>query len=212
MRLTPEELSAAGYRLLSSLDHREIIPFVQDQLWSKNRIARNYRWLNLVLLIVSIAFLTFAIIRSPKEWEKSLTLFSYGLALSFLLAPIHELIHGAALKAAGAPTVQYRANWRKLYLMAGADRFVANEREFYLIAFAPFGVVSLGALIIMVWQPLTAIGLLFLHTAFCAGDFALASFINEHRDRDILTYDLMKEGISYFYVRENQQEPSIDAE
>ncbi|MBK6903547.1 MAG: DUF3267 domain-containing protein [Saprospirales bacterium] len=204
MRLPPEDLPAAGYRLLASLDHREIIPFVQEQLLKANWFARSYRGLVLLLLALSAGFLTFAIFRAPKAWEQILTQFSYGLALAFLLAPVHELIHGVALKAVGAPTVQYRANWRKLYLMAGADRFVANEREFYLVAFAPFVVISLGALVLSVWYPLLAIGLLFLHTAFCAGDFALAGFMNEHSEKGIVNYDLMGEGRSYFYILENQ--------
>lgn len=205
MRLTPDDLPSAGYRLLSSLNHQEIIPFVQDHLWSKNPIARNFRWLTLSLLVVSIAFLAFAIIRSPKEWGHSLALFSYGLALSFLLAPIHELIHGVALKAVGAPAVQYTANWRKLYFMAGSDRFVANEREFYPIAFAPFAMISLGALVLLIWNPLTATSLLFLHTAFCVGDFALASYMNEHRKEGIVTYDLMKEGVSFFFILDKEK-------
>ncbi|MDV7395982.1 hypothetical protein RZS08_31615, partial [Arthrospira platensis SPKY1] len=54
-----------------------------------------------------------------------------------------------ALKAVGAPSVQYRANWRKLYLMAAADRFVTNVREFYWVAFAPFAVVSIGGIALL---------------------------------------------------------------
>ena len=57
-------------------------------------------------------------------------------------------------------------------------------------------------MIMLPWQPLAAAGLLFLHTAFCAGDFALASFMNEHRKKGIVTYDLMEEGISYFFFKE----------
>lgn len=200
MRLTPEDLPAAGYRFLASLDHREIIPFVQEQLWKGNWIAGAYRGLVLILLALSAGVLTLAIFRAPKDWEQILTQFSYGMALAFLLAPVHELIHGVALKAVGAPTVQYRANWRKGYLMAGADRFVANEREFYVVAFSPFVVVSLAALALSVWHLLPAIGLLFLHTAFCAGDFALAGFMNEHSGEGIVNYDLMGEGRSYFFV------------
>lgn len=202
MHLHPENLENNGYRLLSSLQHMDIIPFVQEQLRSGGPIARSYRLLTLGLLTASGAMLAYSIIASPGDWTKILTRFSYGLALAFLLAPVHELIHGIALKAVGAPSVQYRANWRKLYLMAAADRFVVGEKAFYLVAFAPFAVISLAALALLAWHPLTALGLLFLHTAFCAGDFALSEYMHTHQDKEILTYDLVDEQISYFYVKE----------
>lgn len=202
MHLRPEDLENKGYRLLSSLPHMDIIPFVQEQLRGSGPIARSYRLLTLGLLAASAAFLAYSIIAHPGDWEKVLTRYSYGLALAFLLAPIHELIHGIALKAVGAPSVQYRANWRKLYLMAAADRFVVGEKAFYLVAFAPFTVISLAALVLLTWQPLTAMGLLFLHTAFCAGDFALSEYMHANREKEILTYDLVDEQISYFYVKE----------
>ncbi|MFZ2898671.1 MAG: DUF3267 domain-containing protein [Saprospiraceae bacterium] len=202
MPLRPEDLENKGYRLLSSLQHMDIIPFVQEQLRGSGPIARSYRFLTMGLLAVSGAFLAYSIIASPGDWGNILTRFSYGLALAFLLAPIHELIHGVALKAVGAPSVQYRANWRKLYLMAAADRFVVGEKAFYIVAFAPFAVISLAALALLAWHPLTALGLLFLHTAFCAGDFALSEYMHAYREKEILTYDLVDEQISYFYVKE----------
>jgi len=207
MRLTPEDLPSAGYRLLSSLDHGDIIPFVEERLGSGNRIVRNYFRFTFLLLAAAVGLLAWNIIRAPGQWGHSVALFFGGMGLAFLLTPIHELIHVAALKAVGAPSVQLRANWRKLYFMAGSDRFVADVREFYWIAFAPFAVISLGALALMFWQPLAATSLLFLHTAFCVGDFALASYMNEHREEGIVTYDLMKEGVSYFFVRE--QDPGL---
>jgi hypothetical protein len=202
MPLHPENLENNGYRLLSSLQHMDIIPFVQRQLRSGGPIARSYQLLTLGLLAASGAFLAYSIIASPGDWEKTLIRYSYGLALAFLLAPIHELIHGIALKAVGAPSVQYRANWRKFYLMAAADRFVVGEKAFYLVAFAPFAVISLAALALLAWHPLTALALLFLHTAFCAGDFALSEYMHANREKEILTYDLVDEQISYFYVKE----------
>lgn len=202
MQLRPDELEERGYRLLASLHHQEIVPFVQENLRSGNAITRVFRWLTIGLLAVSAAYLTYSILVHPGEWGSILTRFSYGLALSFLLAPVHELIHGIALKAVGAPEVQYRANWRKLYLMAAADRFVTSEKEFYWVAFAPFAVITLSGLLLLYWHPLTALGLIFLHTTFCAGDFALAGFMNTHKDQDILTYDLTGEQITHFFIKE----------
>jgi hypothetical protein len=205
MYLTPENLETQGYRLHSSLDHEDIIPFVQEHIYSSNWIARGFRFLTMGLLAFSVVWIAVGIIRVPGDWGKILSYFGYGLILSFLLAPIHELIHGIALKAVGAPSVQYRANWRKLYFMAAADRFVTNDRQFYWIAFPPFVVISLLGLAMWMWLPypwtFTALGLLFLHTAFCVGDFALAAFMNTHKEQNMLTYDLTDEKVSYFYVK-----------
>lgn len=201
MRLAPEELESAGYRMYSQLDHEEIIPFVQDQLGGNHWIARVFRRLVPGLLALALIYLAFAIAASPGDWKAILGQFALGLGLSVMLAPIHELIHGVALWAVGAPRVQYRANWKKLYFMAGADRFVVDEREFYWIAFAPFAVISLLAIGLLLWQPPTALGLLFLHTAFCAGDFALADFMNANSAQGIVTYDLMEEGETFFFVK-----------
>ena len=205
MHLPSQDLPSHGYRLLSSLHHQEIIPFVQEHLAGENWIARSYRMLTMGSLGVSLIYIVVSIIRTPGDWAQALTWFAYGLALAFLLAPVHELIHGIALKAVGAPSVQYRANWRKLYFMAASDGFVTNEREFYWVAFPPFVVISVAAIAMLALLPapwtFTALGLFFLHTAFCAGDFALAAYMNDHREEEILTYDVTEEQISYFYVK-----------
>ena len=201
MRISTDELEPAGYQICLQLDHEDIIPFVQEQLACDHWIARIFRRLIPGLLALALIYIVAAIVSSPGSWKTILEQFALGLGLSVLLAPVHELIHGFALWAVGAPHVQYRANWRKLYLMAGADRFVVNEREFYWIAFAPFAVISLFAIGLLFWQPPTALGLLFLHTAFCAGDFALADFMNAHSAHEIVTYDLMEEGKTFFLTK-----------
>ncbi|MCB9283129.1 MAG: DUF3267 domain-containing protein [Lewinellaceae bacterium] len=206
MRLHPQDLESQGYRLLSSLHHQEIVPFVQEHLGTDNWIVRAYRLLTMGSLGVSLGYIITSIIRTPGSWDQVLTHFSYGLALAFLLAPVHELIHGIALKAVGAPGVQYRANWRKLYFMAASDGFVTNAREFYWIAFPPFVVISTAAIAMLVWLPdpwtFTALGLFVLHTAFCVGDFTLAAFMNDHKEQGIVTYDVTDEQVSYFYVKD----------
>jgi hypothetical protein len=44
-------------------------------------------------------------------------------------------------------------------------------------------------------------GMLFMHTGACGGDFALISFLYEHRGRQVFTYDDMSENKSYFYSK-----------
>jgi hypothetical protein len=105
----------------------------------------------------------------------------------------------------GAPRVSYIANWRKLVFAALADRFVVNRREFWLVAFTPFVVltvvlIGVGFFLPALWQ-LTALMTAFVHAALCAGDFALASYFWEQRDRDLVTFDDTASDRVWFYER-----------
>lgn len=100
-----------------------------------------------------------------------LTYFSYGLAIAFILVPFHEYMHVLADKLQGATNTSYDANLKKFYFMALADKFVANKKEFEIVALAPFTVITtiLSVLLFLVnpsWK-LTIIGVLLTHTAMC---------------------------------------------
>ena len=87
--------------------------------------------------------------------------------------------------------------------MALADKFVANRKEFQIVALLPFIVISTTLLILLcfagqVWS-FTILGVLLTHTAFCSGDFGLLSYFDYHKDKDVVTYDDIENRISYFY-------------
>jgi hypothetical protein len=108
-----------------------------------------------------------------------------------------------AYKSQGALHTSYDANLKKFYFLAVADKFVANKREFRIVALAPIVVISAVLLILTfftgpLWT-LTVLGALLVHTAFCSGDFGLLSYFDFHKDKDIVTYDDRKERVSYFY-------------
>ena len=92
--------------------------------------------------------------------------------------------------------------------MALADKYVANKREFQIVALAPVLVIStiLITCIFLLnenWK-LSVMATLLAHTAMCSGDFGLLSYFDYHRDKDIVTYDEVESNISYFYVRQKQ--------
>jgi hypothetical protein len=45
------------------------------------------------------------------------------------------------------------------------------------------------------------LGALWLHTAGCAGDFALVNFLYKHRRKALVTYDDVETARSFFYAR-----------
>jgi hypothetical protein len=43
--------------------------------------------------------------------------------------------------------------------------------------------------------------MLFFHTTMCIGDFALMSYYDVNKDKEIYTFDDVKSRISYFYYK-----------
>lgn len=207
MKAKPEELESFGYKLIDKLNHQELIPFIQLYIKKNTFYARLYFVLN-VALFFSLALRVLQLLLADPPGATVGDALSYsalGIALAFLLVPLHELLHVAAYRYLGAKETSFDANWKKFYFFAIADKFVVNKNEFKVVALAPFLAISI-ALIILI--PLSAIlwsfvfhGMLFMHTAFCSGDFGLLSYFEHNKHRHIVTYDDKNEGVSYFFER-----------
>jgi hypothetical protein len=203
MNIKPEELGEKGYVLLDNLGHKDLIPFVRTYLKKRTPITLFYIISNVIIAGV-ISFWFF------KSYETGFfnlgdgfTYFSFGLALAFGLIPIHEYIHVLAYKSQGARNTSYDANLKKFYFMALADQFVANKKEFRIVALAPFVVITTTLIVLLfftsqLWT-FTIFGVLLTHTAFSSGDFGLLSYFDFHKDKDIVTYDDKENSITYFY-------------
>ena len=50
---------------------------------------------------------------------------------------------------------------------------------------------------------------MFFHATMCAGDFALLNYFEFHREKELYTFDDVKNKTSYFYYR--QPSPAIHA-
>ncbi|GAB2805704.1 DUF3267 domain-containing protein [Ferruginibacter profundus] len=205
MKIKPEELPAQHYTLLARLEHHNIIPFVRTYIKKKTRFAIIYYTCNsipvLLLFFFSYRYHTtpgFTIINCINH-------FCYGLAIAIALVPLHEYIHVLAYKSQGAKQTSYDSNLKKFYFMAIADQFVANRKEFQIVALAPFVCISSILIVALFFcGPLwsyTITGILLTHTACCSGDFALLSFFDFYKDKDLVTYDDKANKVSYFFAR-----------
>ena len=129
-----------------------------------------------------------------------------GLLLTFALVPFHELIHGTAYKLLGAKKTSYDVHLKKFYFLAIADKFVTNKREFKIIALAPFLIISLTLLIVSVFMEepwkVTIFTTLLIHSIACSGDFALLSYFEFNKEKEVVTYDDKENNVSLFYARE----------
>ncbi len=121
------------------------------------------------------------------RFSNRITHFSYGILIALALLPIHEYVHVLAYKSQGAQNTSYDANLKKFYFMALADKFVANKKEFEVVALAPFLTISITLLLVSFFVNsnwvLTTISALFAHTAMCSGDFGLLSYFEFQADK-----------------------------
>lgn len=206
MNLKPEELEEAGYSLYEKIEHHDIIPFVRKYLRQWTPSIKLYIFFNIAFLgvLTTKVLLTRDLGCSGEELFAHI---SYGVALSFLLVPLHEYIHVLAYRSQGARNTSYGANLRKLYFYAVADRFVADRKEFRIIALAPF--ISISTLFItlaFVATPLWSVSFLSVlaaHASMCAGDFALLSYFDVNRKKQMITWDDAENKISYFLGKES---------
>lgn len=203
MNIRPQDLARLGYEQLDELDHTDLIPFVQENLRRRNLWSIFY-WCTNIIGILGILYLFWESTNVDDFgfWD-GLKYGGLGVAASLLLIPTHEGIHALAYRIVGAKKTSFDANWRQFYFMAIADKFVANRREFQIVALAPFVLITLGFMLpsfvlSLPWR-FGIWALVLTHASFCAGDFGLLSYFAFRRHWDLATYDDKANKISYFF-------------
>ncbi len=203
MTLQPAELAEQNYVLIDKLHHNELVGFIQLYMKKRTTYVVFYYLANLLVFALAGYFFVEGYALPDYNVGERFTHFSIGLALAIALLPLHEYIHVLAYRSQGAKNTLYAANLKKFYFMALADQFVANKKEFEVVALAPFAVISLTLLVLLfVVSPswtITIIGTLLAHTAMCSGDFGLLSYFEFHKDKQPVTYDDVESKTSYFY-------------
>jgi len=194
-----------GFTLDAVLHHQDIIPFIKKYLFTSNFFTLSYLFLNLLFLIALLFSFYIQISSDTVKLFDSFTWFGFGCALTFALVPIHEGLHGLAYKLCGAPSVSFAANWKKLYFMAIADKFVATRYPFYFIGSLPFLFISLVLIVLTLLsndgRQIMLLSTLLIHTSMCAGDFGLMSYFAEKSNQQVATYDDHQNSVTYFFVK-----------
>ena len=203
MKIRPDELTKNGYVLLDKLGHKELVPFIRTYMKKRTKYSVFYYISNLIVFGLVGYFFVQGYNLQNYSFGNRFTHFSYGIAIAFALIPLHEYIHVLAYKSQGAKNTSYDANLKKFYFMALADKFVANKKEFEIVALAPFIIITITLIVCLLlantnWT-LTISSVLLAHTAMCSGDFGLLSYIEFNKEKQIVTYDDIENKISYFY-------------
>lgn len=208
MNIKPSQIEQEGFTLVATLNHQELIPFIQENLKKKNRASRSYTMANILSLTLLVGLFVYHYIEDLHSIGEGLMQMCYGVSIAFLLIPLHEYIHALAYRYVGARETSYDANWRKFYFMAMADKFVTSRSEFIKVALAPFVIISTTCLLLIFILPVfwwyTLFGILATHTACCSGDFGLLSYFEANKDKEIITYDDKAKKESYFFERERK--------
>jgi hypothetical protein len=203
MQVKADQLPDLHYRSFAELEHSQMVRFTQENIRPGSPVSNGYWLLNAAIA----GFIGLQLVRQDAApLPEVLARLGLGFFVFFgVLLPLHEFIHGLAYKLVGAKAVSYHANWRQLTFYAAADGFVASTREFCAVALAPFAFINAGLLLgyALAEPPVTwvCLGALWLHTAGCAGDFALVNFLYKHRRKALVTYDDVETARSFFYER-----------
>lgn len=207
---TPEELQNTDlYELLTEVSHDHLREFVVELITKGKSIISIYSVYQIVMMVIFVFFFTRGIVFAIKG---SLDMLLYtGLAVIFsvtVLIVIHELIHALAYLAIGARRISFGTVLKKFIFYAIADRQVIKSRAFHLVALAPFVSVKLICLMgILAYytHPMVFffLGVMSLHSLFCAGDIAMLAFYKLHEGKEIYNFDDKSKGKTYFYARKN---------
>jgi len=203
---TIDELKNSGkFELIASINHQQIKEFVIEQLTYDGKIIRTYMYYQVLMIVVGMFFFTRSIVLAIKDTPVQLFYSLVALVFSFsFLIIIHELLHGIALKLAGAPRVTFGGYLKKFVFYAEADQFVINRRQFAFIALAPLVVVKLATLagVVVFFNHPALYFMVFVmsaHSLFCAGDIGLLTVFYQNTENEIFNFDVRAEKTSYFF-------------
>ena len=200
-----DKLESEGFRLVETLHHENSETFIKTY-FRKNAFFRNLYFVSLgILSILTFSVCVLYIYHGQVHFLQALLHLTLGVALAFLLTPLHEMIHYQAYKSQGANEVLFVANLKRYYFMAIANGFVFDKRKYTKVAIAPFATILFVVFILLIfagpiWQ-ITLLAIALTHTTFCTSDVAMLNVFAYLKKFDLVTFDDMDAGNTYFYGR-----------
>ena len=207
MRHTAEQIiKDSRFQLLDKLHFDDIVDFATKYVRKRTRSMFIYLFLIIIFFILQWSAFLVGIFANDMNTISLLKQFLYGLIISLtIVIPIHELIHALGYFLLGARKIRFGAVLKHFSFYAVADDFVANRNAFIFLALSPFVIVSLlnlaGFVFVHGYASYTYISVLFFHATMCAGDFAMLSYFEFHRDKELYTFDDVGAKTSYFYFK-----------
>ena len=207
MRHTVEQIKKdPGFQLLDKLHYDDIVDFATEYVRKRTRSMFFYLLLIILFFILQWSAFLYGIFVKDMNAVSLLKQFLYGLIISLtIVIPFHELLHALGYFILGARKIRFGAVLKHFAFYAVADDFVAGRNAFIFLALSPFVIVSLlnlaGFIFVTGYASYTYVSVLFFHATMCAGDFALLSYFEFHRDKELYTFDDVGKKTSYFYFK-----------
>jgi len=132
----------------------------------------------LSLILISFKLIANIIYIYEKGFVRNIIV---GLVGLIILVFIHELIHGICFKIFN-PKGKVKYGYMKGMFYATMPHAIFTRKQFYIILLAPFVLISIGLLIVLLWLQVTSIIYVFaFHGAACIGDFYMAQVIYSNK-------------------------------
>jgi hypothetical protein len=195
-----------AFRQVMELDFDEMIPFVLEHIKRKSLISLFYWVINISFLIFIVYVIISGLLWNQLTWPVIIRQSLTGIiAGSILVIPVHELLHGIAYRILGARQIRFGADMQQFIFFVTADRYPVSGKELYFLALAPFIVINLVTVaIILLWFPgviLFSAFFLLSHNIMCIGDFAIVNSVLQGGAGRIFTFDEVENKKSYFYEK-----------
>ncbi len=190
------------FRQILEIPYNKLIDFILEQIRKSSGVTLFF-W-SICFLFLVIAIIVRVNIQGSFPFSNIFLHTILGLVVFPLLSvPIHELMHIMLYFLSGARKIRIGMDLSQFIFYVTAHRYVTGRVKFIIVAVAPFLIIS----IIMLFLVLSVSGLwkwslslfLFFHTTACAGDFAMVNFYWLNRKKKIYTWDDADEKIAYFY-------------
>jgi hypothetical protein len=109
----------------------------------------------------------------------------------------------------GAKKIRVGMDLKQYLFYVTAHRYVSGPLQFRIVAFAPFILISITCIVLILnLPPLWKWSLslfLFVHTTMCAGDIALLNFYFINKGKKIYSWDDADKKMAYFYEEIGQE-------
>lgn len=201
----------AAFEQVLVLEHDAMIAFIQKELAQPHPLIRQFVQFNWLFTLGSLVYAGWQLYHGILPPGPMILHFFLGIMLSMtLLILVHEGIHGLVYRLVGAPSVQFGGSFRKMYFYAVADHHVLKSRQFRWVALAPFVLILLvGMVLVLLVAPIfqwVLLGLILVHNWNCIGDFVMLGYLERFYPAEVYTYDDVEAGKSYFFTEKSSNE------
>lgn len=192
------------FRLLKKVAYADLLGFVLEHLGKRSSVIVIF-WTSCAFFLMIAIYIRISIAGLYPHSQILLHSFLGFIVYPVLSIPIHEGLHVIPYYISGARDIRAGMDLKQYLFYVTAHRYVANSREFRIVAAFPYQIISITVLFLIfflppVWKWSFSL-FLFTHATMCAGDFSLLNFYHLNKDKDIYTWDDADKKEAYFYEK-----------